>query len=298
MMRRVACVQTYPIFLDSLATTDRVCGFIERAAKGEAELVVFPELIISGYPNFKILSLDYRIKYNDAAILVDGPEILQVSEKAAELGTVVVLGFIERDLDFPEVIYNSSCVIDSDGYVIGTHRKIAPLGAEKLMFKQGDARDIRIFETRVGKLGVGLCFEHLNPLYRKALSLLGEEIHCALWVNSEDIRHVVESSSRVTAIEGGAFVALASQITPRSKKEPLAMGQDFIGGSGVLTPWGKFISGPKYGSEEIIYADIEPETWRVQKYQSRGIEARDDLLSLNLAKEAYKPIREKKERKS
>lgn len=294
----MACVQTYPVFLDSLATTDKVCGFIERAARIEAELVVFPELIISGYPNFKMLSLDYRIKYNDAAILAKGPEIMQISEKAADLCVVVVLGFIERDTDFPEVIYDSSCVIDSDGSVVGTHRKIAPLGAEKLLFKQGDARDIRIFDTSFGKLGVGLCFEHLNPLYRKALSLLGEEIHCALWVNSEDIRHVVESSSRVTALEGGTFVALASQVTPRSRKGPLARSQDFIGGSGILTPWGKFLSGPKYSSEEIIYADIEPETWRVQKLQSRGIEARDDLLSLNLAKEAYQPIREKEERKS
>lgn len=294
MIKRVACVQTYPAYLDPQTTTDRVNVFIERSAKEEAELVVFPELIISGYPNFKTLSLDYRIRYNDAAILADGPEIKQISKKAADSGLAVVLGFIERDPDFPEVIYDSSCVIDSDGSVIGTHRKIAPLGAEKLIFKQGDARDIRVFETTVGKLGVGLCFEHLNPLYRKALSLLGEEIHCALWVNSEDIKHVVESSSRVTSIEGGVYVALASQITPRQKKDPLARGQDFIGGSGILNPWGEFVSGPKYGSDEIIYADIEPEKWSVQKFQSRGIEARDDLLGLYLAKEAYQPILEKK----
>lgn len=290
MSKNICCVQIRPVFLDPSSTTHKICSYIEKASKREPELIVFPELILSGYPNFRIATLEYRSKYNHAAIYLNGPELEQISKKADEFGVVVVLGFIERDPDFYEVIYDSSCVIDKDGAIVGTHRKIAPLAAEKLIFKEGDAQDIRIFETAIGNLGIGLCFEHLNPLYRRALTLLGEEIHCALWVNSEDIKHVVDSSARVTAIEGGVFVALASQATDKKPKNPLAKGQKFIGGSGILNPWGKFIYGPIYEREEILYADIEPEPWYVQKFQSRGIEARDDLLSLNLATETYRSL--------
>lgn len=286
----IACVQTKPIHLNPSLTTDMICRYIENASKKESDLIVFPELILSGYPNFRMVNLEYREKYNHAAIHVNGPELERISKKAEEFGVVVVFGFIERDLDFLEVIYDSSCVIDRDGTIVGTHRKIAPLGAEKLIFKEGDAGDIRIFETAVGKLGIGLCFEHLNPLYRRALTLLGEEIHCALWVTSEDIKHVADSSAKITAIEGGVYVALASQVTDKKAKDPLSMGQVFIGGSGILNPWGKYISGPNYEHEEILYADIDPTKWHTQKYQSRGIEARNDLLSLNIATETYQPF--------
>jgi hypothetical protein len=68
------------------------------------------------------------------------------------------------------------------------------------------------------------------------------------------------------------------------------VGQNFIGGSGILDPLGKFVSGPIFGREEILYAEVDPESWQTQKLQSRGIDARDDLLSLNLATEEYRSL--------
>ena len=259
MSKNVACVQISPVYLDSVATTDKVCRYIEKASKKKPDLIVFPELVISGYPNFRRATPEYRSRYLQASIYANGAEVERISKTAKEFGVVTVLGFIERDPDFPEVIYDSSCVLDSDGTLMGTHRRIAPFGAEKVMFKAGDARDIRIFSTNVGRLGMGLCFENLNPLYRRALTLLGEEIHCALWVTSNDTKHVVDSSSRVAAIEGGTFVILASQVT-FEELEP------FIRGSGVLNPWGNSISGPMYNREEILYSEIDPELWRVKKF--------------------------------
>jgi len=290
---RISCVQMQPLFLDVSGTALKICGFIEGAFRKGSDLIVFPELILSGYPNFKQFTLENRQQYNRLAIYADGPELEMISEKAEEHGVVVVLGFVERDPNYPEVIYDSSCVIDGDGSIIGTHRKIVSLGAEKMVFKEGDARDIRVFETNVGNVGVGLCFEHLNPLYRKALSLLKKEIHCALWVNSEDIKHIVSCSTRMTAIEGGTYVALVSQVTTRFGNS-MMKGQRFLGGSGIIDPWGKFVSGPIFSKEEVLYADIDPEGWRVQMYQSRGVEARDDLLSLNIHREPYNPLKFKK----
>jgi nitrilase len=284
----VACVQTGSIYLDPSATTDKILKFIEKASEREADLILFPELILSGYPNFNVGSLEYRRRYNASAVLADGPELTRISEAAGEHSAVVVLGFNERDLDFPEVIYDSSCVIDASGEPVGTHRKISPFGAEKVIFKAGDAGDIRLFDTSVGKLGIGLCFENLNPLYRRALTLLGEEIHCSLWVTSQDTRHVVEGSAVVTAVEGGVYVAVASQVT--SGTGNFERGLSFIGGSCVLDPWGNYVAEPVYKREKTLYATIRPGSWEVRKFQSRGIEARDDLLSLNIATERYSPM--------
>jgi len=289
MSINIACVQISPIYLNSKETTEKICRYIEIASKKKPDLIVFPELIISGYPNFR--SAEYRIKYHQASIYVNGPELGQISKTTKAYGVVTVLGFIERDPDYSEVIYDSSCVIDADGTIIGTHRKISPFGAEKVLFKEGDARDIRIFKTSIGKLGIGLCFENLNPLYRRALTLLGEEIHCAQWVSARDTKQVVESSSRVTAIEGGAFVVIAAQVTSEGP-EP------FIGGSGILDPWGKFIAGPMYDREDILISEINPESWELRKFQSRGIESRDDLLSLNIAREPYHSLNVKDHEKN
>jgi nitrilase len=289
MNKNIACVQISPIYLNSKETTDKICRYIEKTSKKNPDLIVFPELILSGYPNFR--TPEYRTQYHQASVYVNGPELEQISKTAKAFGVVTVLGFIERDPNFSEVIYDSSCVIDADGTIIGTHRKISPFGAEKVLFKEGDARDIRIFKTKIGKLGIGLCFENLNPLYRRALTLLGEEIHCTLWVSARDTKQVVDSSSRVTAIEGGVFVVLAAQVTSENP-EP------FIGGSGILDPWGKFITGPVYDREEILFSEINPEFWELRKFQSRGIESRDDLLSLNVATEPYRSLNVKNQEKN
>ena len=277
-----------PIYLNVDGTLKKIEKQIVDAANKGAKLVVFPELILSGYPNFTMGYMDYRQKYNDSAIHVGGSEIQELAKHSEEYGIVVVFGFVEKHPDFPEVIFNSSCVINSDGKVLGTHRKIAPFGAEKVIFQRGDARDIRLFETTVGKIGIGLCFENLNPLYRRALSVLGEELHCALWVTSEDTKHIVESSAVVTAVEGGVFVVVSSQVT--NDPTPQEKGMRFIGGSCVLDPLGKYLAEPMFRNEKIICVQIDPAQWDVRKFQSRGMESRDDLLSLNIATEPYQPF--------
>jgi predicted amidohydrolase len=276
-----------PAYLEVGVTLKKIVKLIKDATKKSAKLIVFPELILSGYPNFSMSYLSYRQRYIDSAIRIDGPEIHEIANHSKENSIIVVLGFAERHPNFPEVIYNSSCVIDSDGVVLGTHRKIAPFGAEKVVFQRGDASDIRLFETSVGKIGIGLCFENLNPLYRRALTVLGEELHCALWVTSEEAKHIVESSAVVEAVEGGVFVAVSSQVT--SNPTPQENGMQFIGGSSVLDPLGKYLVEPMYRNEKTIYTEIDPVLWDVKKIQSRGIESRDDLLSLNIATEAYRP---------
>ena len=73
----------------------------------------------------------------------------------------------------------------------------------------------------------------------------------------------------------------------------LDRGLSFIGGSSILDPWGNYIAKPVYGHDKILHARMEPGSWHARKFQSRGVESRDDLLSLNIATEAYSPIYKK-----
>jgi len=290
---KVATAQFNPLHLNSASSIKKMKKLIKKASNKSTNLIVFPELAISMYPNFSVANYDYREKFNKAALTVVGPEMKDLSRTAKDNHITIVTGFIERDSEYPEVLYNSSCVIDSDGTLLGTHRKIAPLNLEMLFFKKGDANDVRVFDTSVGKIGIAMCTEHLNPLYRRALTSLGEEIHCALWVTSQDNKHIVDATAKVTAVEGGAFVLISSQISIKNPNSSVYVkGQKFLGGSGIINPWGNYIAGPIFEKEDILYADVDIEKWRVRKFQSRGVEARDDILSLNITKEPFKPYKD------
>jgi predicted amidohydrolase len=282
---KVAAVQMAPVYLDSLATTTKMCEFLEKAADNGARLVVFPELILSMYPTYD--SPEYREVYNKAAIKIPGPDVNELRRIAKKNRMYVVSGLIEKDNDY-EAIYNSSVIIDDRGGILGVHRKISLPPMEKTFFKQGDGENIKVFKTELGNVGIAMCYEHLNSLYRRSLYDLGEQIHCALWVNTDQIKHIVDSTARVTAMEGLVYVIVAAQVTPKRDKPgkkgikgPPRNLSPFIGGSGILNPNGNYLSGPVFGKETIIYSEIAVKDWQAHKY---GVNPRDDLFTLSIKK--------------
>jgi hypothetical protein len=81
----------------------------------------------------------------------------------------------------PEVqtIYNSLIFFAPDGTVLGRHRKLMPTFTERLFWGQGDARDLVVFDTDIGRLGGLICGEHVMTLARACLIAQGEDIHVA-----------------------------------------------------------------------------------------------------------------------
>ena len=288
----VAAVQMAPVYLDSQATIAKMCEFLEKAADKGARLVVFPELIISMYPTHD--SPEYREIYNEAAIKIPGAELNLIKKIAKKERMHVVSGLIEKDKKY-DVIYNSSIIIDDRGNIAGKHRKIALPPMEKTFFKQGNYEDIKVFKNEIGNIGIAMCYEHLNSLYRRSLYKMKEQIHCALWVNTDHIKHIVDSTAKVTAMEGLVYVIIASQVTPKRDKPgrkgikgPPRNLLPFIGGSGILSPNGTYLSGPVYGKETIIFSEIAVKDWQTHEY---GVDPRDDLFNLSIKKEASLDIK-------
>jgi nitrilase len=102
---KLAVVQAAPVFLDSQATTDKALGLLRQAASAGAELIVFPEVFLSGYPIWAraagVSSSDEllrigQIAYLKSAVTTDGPELNAIWKEASDRGVFVYIGIVER----------------------------------------------------------------------------------------------------------------------------------------------------------------------------------------------------------
>ena len=183
---KVAAAHAAPVYMDKGATTRKAISIIEEAAKHGAELVVFPESFIPGFPVWAslwapIYNHEWFKKMIANSILIDGPEITAISAAAKRLGIFVSLGFSEATPISVGCIWNSNIIIGDDGKILVHHRKLVPTFYEKMVWALGDGFGLRIADTRIGKIGALICGENTNPLARFALAAEGEQIHISAW---------------------------------------------------------------------------------------------------------------------
>ncbi len=231
---KVAIVQKASRFLDKEASLTRAEAYIAEAATGGAQLIVFPEVWLAGYPYWTEgwdSSLQAwvggRVAFRDAAVLAPSEDTERLGARARRANAYVVMGCNEIDRR-PEVstIYNSLLFFDPEGRLMGRHRKTMPTFSERLFWGQGDAGDLRVFETDIGRLGGLICGEHIMPLMRATMIGLGEDIHIAVFPGAFALHTGPEleewdgdhssfwghSSVRAHAMEAGAFVLSACGI--------------------------------------------------------------------------------------
>lgn len=268
-MPTVAVVQAGSIPFDAEASVDKAIGLIAEAAERGAELAVFPEAFIGGYPKGSTFGAPVGLRtaegrrqfqrYSDGAVTVDGPEIARLAEAARESAIFVVIGIIER-------VGNTLCctalMIDPESGVVGAHRKLMPTGAERLIWGFGDGSTLDTMDTPLGRVGTVICWENYMPLLRQAMYAKGVEIYCAPTV---DDRPTWSASMTHIALEGRTHVLSACQFITKVAypddhpfEEELPYGDTAIrGGSIIVAPTGEVLAGPVYDEETILFADID-----------------------------------------
>lgn len=169
MKIRVTCVQMEPALKDFQKNLDKMCLFIKEAMEKDpkTDLIVFPELITSGYECGK----DFQLL---AETVPDGQSMKTIGMLAREYGVHIVYGFPERDADKRDVLYNSSVLIDDDGEVKGVYRKVHPFASEKEFFRAGCSYPV--FDTKIGKLGMMICWDTAFPEVARSLALKGADL--------------------------------------------------------------------------------------------------------------------------
>ncbi|HEY3270730.1 MAG TPA: N-carbamoylputrescine amidase [Geothrix sp.] len=161
------------------ALTDRldqnvaqVEGLVREAAATGAKVILPSELFEGPY-----FCREEKDAFFDWAKPVAGhPTIARFQALARELGVVIPVSFFERD---GHAFYNSLAMVDADGSLLGVYRKShipdGPGYEEKFYFRPGNT-GFKVWPTRFGKLGVGICWDQWYPECARAMMLLGAEI--------------------------------------------------------------------------------------------------------------------------
>jgi nitrilase len=292
---RCAVVQAAPVAFDPIASTAKAIALCEQAKAQGAELVVFPEAFLSGYPRglgFGAVVGDrshdgrelFR-RYFESAIEIPGPEIARLADAVAKLGIYLVIGAVER---VGGTLYCDAVYLAPDGALLGKHRKLMPTGSERLIWGCGDASTLIVFETPIGRLGGAICWENYMPLLRMALYQQQIQLWCA---PTADGRDSWLASMRHIAAEGRCFVLSCNQFARRADYPAdypaFADDPDEIitnGGSVIVGPLGEILAGPNYEAETILVADLDlAETIRGKyDFDVVGHYARPDLFSLTV----------------
>ena len=158
----------------SAVNLDRAEALVREAASAGATLVVLPELFATPYFCKDQLAKEFDL----AETLEESGVVRRFSALAGELGVVLPISFFERA---GRSYFNSVAVADADGRVLGRYRKShipdGPGYEEKFYFSPGDS-GFTVFETAVGTLGVGICWDQWFPECARSMALLGAEILC------------------------------------------------------------------------------------------------------------------------
>ena len=296
---RVAVVQASPVMFDKAACVEKAVKLTAEAAANGAELIVFPELFIPGYPYGMTFGftvghreasgrLDWK-RYYDHSILVPGPgtEALGAAAKAA--GADLSIGVSERDLH-TATLYNSNLIFGPDGTLLTVHRKLKPTGAERLVWGDAQQDYFPVADTPWGNVGNLICWESYMPLARVALYEKGITIYISPNTNDNEewqatIRHI--------AIEGHCYFINCDMYFTREDypkdlhcPEEIARLPEIVcrGGSCVVDPYGHYETEPVWDREAIIYADLDMQKVPASRmeFDGCGHYARPDVLDLRV----------------
>ena len=296
---KVAAAQLSPVFLNKTETTNKACVAIAEAGENGANLIVFPEAFISGYPDWVWLIPNSKgadlnelyVKLVENAVSVPDNSTDKLCEAAKQANINVVIGMHERNSESSNAsLYNSLLYINNEGKIIGKHRKLIPTGGERLIWTQGNGSTLKSYDTSAGKISGLICWEHFMPLARNAIYESGAQILAApTWDKSPNWLVSMQHNAR----EGGVFIisccmALKMEDIPDEYefKKLYPDGREWIniGNSCIVAPNGKIIAGPLEAQKGILYADINLNDIIAAKrmFDVVGHYARPDVFEFNL----------------
>lgn len=299
---KAAAAQIAPVYMDRDGTVNKICQTIQEAADNGAQLVVFPETIIPGYPYWAMVkdpSSSLKFFHRELslqAIDMGGPEIGRLCRAAQNAHCFAVIGVNEKD---GGTLYNTQVFIDSKGSIIGKRRKLMPTSHERMVWGWGDGTDLNVWKTSIGVLGGLICYEHTNALYRYAIQAQGEQIHVAMWPGGmPEISDIMDAAIRHYAFEAQAFVVSATSVLTSEIISALGEGESVSrlspggGYSAIVDPAGQYLSGPATEGETILYAELDfmriVEINRI--VDSAGHYARPDVAHLVINRSKQSPL--------
>src|SRR4051812_14973183 len=167
----VAVVQAAPVLFDTPGSLQKLADLAADAAKTGAELVVFPEAFVGGYPKGHDFGVtlgsrspdgrgEFR-RYFGSAGGIPGPGAGRIGAVARDHGIHLVVGVVERE---GGTLYCTAAIFGPDGSLLGKHRKLLPTALERVIWGGGDGSTLPVVATPVGRVGSVICWENYMPL--------------------------------------------------------------------------------------------------------------------------------------
>jgi len=301
----VAIAQVAPVFLDRVATLEKVCELIMDASHAEARLIVFPAAFIPGYPawvwsvppNEKPLLNELYAHLLANAVCIPSETTDRLCRIAQRARTNVVIGMSERDTETSgTTCYNTLLYINAQGQIVGKHRSLLLTGAERLVWAPGDGSTLQVHQLPFGAISGLIGGEHYLPLARYALYAWGAQLYIAAateygepWLST--LRHIAKEG-RVFVLGCGMVLSTddipesypLKQLYPANMRTWL-----YPGDSVIVNPNGEFIAGPVREKEEMLFAEIDPRQMSGPRWMLDvgGHDARLDIFHLTIRREPH-----------
>jgi predicted amidohydrolase len=221
---------------------------VKRAKEKGANLVIFPELSLTGY-----LSRDLAYELAES---IPGPSIHSLEEIAKKENMHIVFGMPEQSEKAHAVLYNTAVLLGPDG-LIGKYRKMHlpthSVFEEKRYFRLG--YEASVFETEIGKMGLTICYDMFFPEISRLLRLKGSKLIICISASPAVRSRFFEVFTAARALENTVFLAYVNLVGVEN-------GLQFWGGSRTIAPDGSILAKAKYDEEDLVigtidYADLE-----------------------------------------
>ena len=293
---KMAAIQAAPVLFDKSGSTEKACRLIKEAGGQGADIAVFGETWLPGYPFWvegEIVDLTWEASaaYLENAVALDGPEIEALCAAAHEANTDVVIGVAEKDPFTSGTAYCTALTIGREGVVLNRHRKLKPTHAERIIWGDGDAAGLAVCERSFGRISALNCWEHQMMLPGYVLAAYGTQVHAALWPGWEKNptkgeycwarQHLL---SRAFASQAAAYVICSAGLRRASdipeRWRPLGV-WEHTGQSAIIDPRGEIIAVAGDG-EEILFAEGSLDVVRAAKAACdiAGHYSRPDIFKL------------------
>lgn len=234
---RLAVCQTSSCTGDKAKNIEKIRVAARTAAAWKADLLVMPELFLTGY------NLGSRLR--DLAETTDGPSLRSIGDIARTEASAIAVGF-------PELIgaklFNSSALFDAQGNLVAVYRKIHMFGAdEKELFVPGNELVVARLGGRV--IGMAICYDIEFPEMARELKRRGADVIIVPTANMTPYSQVPTTFIRARALENGVFVAYANFCGSEGDLE-------YTGLSGITGPDGIDLARAGPRGEALLLAEL------------------------------------------
>ena len=259
---KIGILQQHNVAERKVNMTRLAQGIVDLAKRG-AELIVLQELHNSLY-----FCQVEDVNNFDLAETIPGPSTNYFGELARQLGVVIVTSLFERRA--PGLYHNTAVVIERDGSIAGTYRKMHipddPAYYEKFYFTPGDL-GFQPIDTSVGRLGVMVCWDQWYPEAARMMALAGAELliyPTAIGYAATDTpqeqqrqREAWTTVQRGHAVANGLPVVAVNRVGYEPDPSHQTDGIQFWGSSFVAGPQGELYYRASDNEEKSVIVNID-----------------------------------------